>query len=103
MFGCLAVYVGERIVFALRDKGPEDADNGVWLAFSPEHTREIEALFPSLAPIEIFEGKVSGWMKLSSRHPSFEDDVLKACALLRARDVRLGKVPGTKKRKPAGG
>jgi hypothetical protein len=29
MFGCLAVYVGDQIVLALRDKGDHLADNGV--------------------------------------------------------------------------
>ena len=29
MFGCLAVYVGDQIVLALRDKGDHTADNSV--------------------------------------------------------------------------
>ena len=32
MFGCLAVYVEEKIVLILRDKPSGEADNGVWLA-----------------------------------------------------------------------
>lgn len=32
MFGCLAVYVKEKIVLILRDKRENTADNGVWLA-----------------------------------------------------------------------
>ena len=32
MFGCLAIYVQDKIVFILRDKGDQAADNGVWLA-----------------------------------------------------------------------
>lgn len=30
MFGCLAVYVADKIVLMLRDKRDETADNGVW-------------------------------------------------------------------------
>ena len=37
MFGCLAVYVGDKIVFILRDKPDKTADNGVWLATTREH------------------------------------------------------------------
>ena len=32
MFGALAVYVGERIVFILHDRSAEPHANGVWLA-----------------------------------------------------------------------
>jgi hypothetical protein len=37
MFGCLAVYVENKIVLILRDKRGETADNGVWLATTEEH------------------------------------------------------------------
>ena len=31
MFGCLAIYVQDKIVLILRDKRDGTADNGVWL------------------------------------------------------------------------
>lgn len=99
MFGCIAVYLGERIVMVLRDKGPSDADNGVWLAFEPEREAEVSSAFPRLQAIEVFSGSVRGWRKLSSRSPEFEDDVLEACRRLSVGDALLGKVPG--RRKPA--
>ena len=34
MFGCLGVYVKDKIVFVLRDKATSIPDNGVWLAYS---------------------------------------------------------------------
>ena len=37
MFGCLAVYVQDKIVLILRDKRDGTADNGVWLATTEEH------------------------------------------------------------------
>jgi len=37
MFGCLAVYVKEKIVLILRDRRDETADNGVWLATTEDH------------------------------------------------------------------
>jgi hypothetical protein len=39
MFGCLAVYVKDKIVLILRDKHKNTADNGVWLATTKEHTK----------------------------------------------------------------
>lgn len=97
MFGCLAVYVGERIVFILRDRGGGDPDDGVWVAFESANEAAVRALFPALVRIEVFESRVSGWLKLSAKHRDFEDDVLTACELVRAHDPRLGKVPNAKK------
>lgn len=37
MFGCLAAYVEDKIVFVLRDKPGAAADNGMWLATTKEH------------------------------------------------------------------
>jgi hypothetical protein len=37
MFSCLAIYVEDKIVFILRDKRHQTADNGVWLATTEEH------------------------------------------------------------------
>jgi hypothetical protein len=39
MFGCLAVYVGDKIVLVLRDKPSYAEDNGVWLATTKSTTR----------------------------------------------------------------
>jgi hypothetical protein len=97
MFGALGVYVGERIVMILRDKGPGDADSGVWLAFEPEHEAAIVSVLPRLCPIELFRTKVAGWKKLSSRSAEFEDDVGVVCRLLLEGDERVGKVPNKKR------
>ncbi len=35
MFGALAVYVGDKIVFLLRDRPSDPQANGVWLAIPP--------------------------------------------------------------------
>jgi hypothetical protein len=97
MFGCTAVYLDERIVFVLRKKGSED--DGVWLAYESEREADVLALFPALARISLFPDS-HGWRKLSPGQPTFEEDVLRACTLLRAGDLRLGKVPASRK-KPA--
>lgn len=48
MFGCLAVYVEDRIVLALRDKPEPAHDNGVWLATFAEHHASLRGELPSL-------------------------------------------------------
>jgi hypothetical protein len=97
MFGCLAVYVGEKIVLVLRDKSPADADNGVWLATTPEHHASLKQDFPSMRSIKVFGKPVTGWQVLPASAPDFEEAALHACELVIARDSRIGKVPKPKK------
>ena len=97
MFGCLAVYVGEKIVLILRDR--KTADDGVWLATTPEHHESLRAEFPNMRSIQVFGKDVTGWQVLPADAPDFEESALLACDLIAARDPRIGKVPGA--RKPA--
>jgi hypothetical protein len=98
MFGCLAVYVGEKIVLILRDKPGADSDNGVWLATTAEHHASLRREFPSMRSIRVFGTKESGWQVLPADAPDFEEAALHACELIVARDPRIGKVPKKKKR-----
>lgn len=109
MFGALGVYVGEQILFILRQKPDRhSADNGVWIATDRAHHESLKAEMPSLKGIEIFGGD-TGWRILPESALAFETDVLHACGLVLRRDPRIGKVPqgrrkpGKKgKTKPAG-
>jgi len=93
MFGCLAVYVGEKIVLVLRDKREPNADNGVWLATTQEHHESLRREFPNMRSIEVFGKEVTGWQVLPADAPDFEEAALHACDLIAARDPRIGKVP----------
>jgi hypothetical protein len=104
LFGCLAVYVGDRIVLALRDKRGETADNGVWLATTKEHHASLRREFPNLRSIQLLKMKVTGWQVLPADAPDFEEAALRACELIVAKDPRIGKVPkrssGTVRKSP---
>ena len=101
MFGCLAVYVGEKIVLILRNKGEAAADNGVWLATTEEHHQSLRQEFPNMRSIGMFGKEVTGWQVLPADAPDFEEAALRACDLILARDSRIGKVPGIRvRRKP---
>lgn len=99
MFGCLAVYVGEKIVLVLRAKRDGSADNGVWLATTHDHHDSLRAEFPNMRSIQVLGKKVTGWQVLPADSPDFEEAALRACELIVAGDPRIGKVPASK-RKP---
>ncbi len=93
MFGCLAVYVGNKIVLILRDKRGPDADNGVWLCTTEEHHDSLRREFPNMRSVQVFRKPVTGWQVLPVDAPDFEEAVLRACELVVARDPRIGKMP----------
>jgi hypothetical protein len=100
MFGCTAVYVDERIVFVLRDKAGEDRDNGVWIATTRENHESLRREMPSMRSIEVLAGGgETGWQVLPAEADDFEEAVLRACALVLARDPRIGKVPKRRTRR----
>ena len=95
MFGCTAVYVDERIVFVLRERG--DSDDGVWVAFAPEAEAQVRAILPRLQDIDMFGGNVRGWKKLAATSAEFEEDVELACSQVLAGNTHFGKVPVSRK------
>ena len=101
MFGCLAVYVSEKIVFVLRDRADQPDDNGVWLATTADHHRSLKRAFPHMRSISALGKKVTGWQVLPADAPDFEEAALRACDLVLARDPRIGKVPAARQRRTA--
>ena len=101
MFGCLAVYVKEKIVLILRDKRENTADNGVWLATTQEHHESLRTEFPNMRSIQVLRKNVTGWQVLPANAPDFEQAALRACELVLAGDPRIGKVPAARRTKQA--
>jgi hypothetical protein len=84
MFGCLAIYLKDKIVLILRDKPTNSADNGVWLATTEEHHQSLRREFPSMRSIQVLGKKVTGWQVLPVDAPDFESAALRACELVLA-------------------
>lgn len=94
MFGCLAVYIEDKIVLILRDKRDGQADNGVWLATTVEHHESLRREFPNMRSIQVLGKDVTGWQVLPVDAGDFEESALRACEFVIAGDPRIGKVPG---------
>ena len=106
MFSCVAVYVEEKIVLALRDSSKSPADNGVWLATTHQHHDSLRREFPRMRSIRVLGKEPTGWQVLPADDPQFEAAAIRACRLILARDPRIGKIPGSRpmrKRAPRAG
>jgi hypothetical protein len=100
MFGCIAVYVGEKIVLILRDRESSPEDNGVWIATTKEHHESLQKDFPSMRSIYMFaDGGPTGWQVLPASSEDFEESAMKACEFILRKDPRIGNVPKAKKPK----
>ena len=97
MFGCLAIYVEDKIVLILRDKKDADSDNGVWLATTRDHHESLRREFPGMRSIRVLGEGTTGWQVLPADAPDFEEAALHACELILAKDPRIGKVPGARR------
>lgn len=96
LFGCLAVYVGEKVVLALREKGVDD-DDGVWIATTKDHHASLVTELPSMRSIGVLGDGVTGWQILPSDSPDFEEEAIRACELILAGDPRIGKIPAPRR------
>lgn len=97
MFGCLAIYLGDRIVLMLRDRQQGTVDNGVWLATTEEHRDSLREEFPSMRSIDLFGKQSTGWQILPADSVDFETAALRACEMIGAGDPRIGKVPKSRR------
>jgi len=97
MFGCLAVYIKDKIVLILRDKHVGTEDNGVWLATTKEHHQSLREEFPNMRSIRLFGKEATDWQILPADAQDFEEAVQRAGELVLAGDPRIGKVPGAQR------
>jgi hypothetical protein len=100
MFSGFAVYLGDQLVFMLLDHEKHPRDNGVWLVLSgatDPADRGLRREFPSLRPIELLGNKIGHWLVIPSDSPDFEKESLHACDLLLRHDVRLGRIPQSRR------
>lgn len=99
MFGCYAIYVGEKLMLILRDRADHTDDNGVWVAALKEHHASLKKDFPCLRSIQLFESAETVWQNIPKDEDDFEELVLKVCGFIVKGDPRIGKIPKPKKKK----
>ena len=95
MFGTKAVYLDGKLMFCFATK--KEPWCGVLVATDRQHHASLIAEIPVLVPHPI----LPKWLYLSESSDSFEQKAEDLVRLARRRDVRLGVVPPSKKRKRA--
>jgi hypothetical protein len=98
MFGCYAIYIGEKLVLILRQRNDFTDDNGVWLAALHEHHASLRKEFPCMRSVRLLGSAESVWQNIPVDEDDFEELVLKACRFILKGDVRIGKIPKPKKK-----
>ncbi len=99
MFGCYAIYVGEKLVLILRQRKDHTDDNGVWLAALREHHESLKKEFPCMRSVRLLGTVETAWQNIPVDEDDFEELVLKACSLIIRGDLRIGKIPKLRKKK----
>jgi hypothetical protein len=98
MFGCHAIYVGEKLMLVTREKGGSDSDDGIWIATRKEYHESLRRDLPSLCSIRILGNGETNWQVIPKRSDTFEEEVMKACDLIKKNDLRIGSIPKSKKK-----
>lgn len=103
MFGCHAIYSGEKIMVILRNKEDVHPEcNGVWIATSNEHHASLKKEFPMMTSIALLTvpGRETEWQMIPIADDNFESAVLQLCEMIRRGDERIGRIPKAKKKSP---
>jgi hypothetical protein len=98
MFGCHAIYVGDKIVLILRHREDHPLDNGVWVATMAAHHSSLKKEFPSIRSIDLLGNGATNWQVIPLDADDFEEEVIHACELILRRDERIGTIPKSKKK-----
>ena len=98
MFGCHAIYIGNKIVLTLRNKTEHLDDNGIWISTKAEHHASLKKILPSMRSIQVLGNGQTNWQIIPADADDFEESAIKICDLILKGDLRIGNVP--KARKP---
>ena len=92
VFGFTYLYLGERLLCALRDSKQKSGSNGIWLFTTTEHLESLGREFPELSRRYHWRSGKKAWVILPSKLGEFEEYAFKACELILNGDRRIGRI-----------
>jgi hypothetical protein len=91
VFGFTYLYLGGRLLCALRDGKQKSGSNGIWLFTTTEHLESLGREFPELSRRYHWRSGKNAWVILPSKLGEFEEYAFKACELILNGDRRIGR------------
>ena len=92
VFGSTNVYLGEKLLFSLRDSPTHPGTNGIWIYTTAEHLESLAREFPGLPRRQLWRSGKNAWVVLASRLEDFEEYAFTACELVLKGDQRIGRL-----------
>jgi len=99
MFGCHAIYSGDKLLLITRNKADHSEDNGVWVCVIKNIEDNLNKDLPGLRDLKMFGPSQTGWKLIPVESDDFEQSVLKVCDLINKGNEFIGRVPKRKKKK----
>ena len=97
MFGNVALYYGEKIILATRQKEDKPEDNGIWIGTKIKHHDNLKKLIPELQHLKTYN--IKKWLLLHEDEPKFEERAYEIAQLIKAHSDLIGIIPKPKKKK----
>lgn len=95
IFGSINIYLGDKLLFSLRNSVKHPGTNGIWIYTTSEHVESLAKEFPQLPRRQLWRSGHNCWVVLASRLEEFEEYAFKACELVLKGDQRIGRVTRT--------
>jgi hypothetical protein len=92
IFGSTNVYLGDKLLFSLRNSLKHTGTNGIWIYTTSEHVDSLAKEFPQLPRRQLWRSGRNCWVVLASRLEEFEEYAFKACELVLKGDQRIGRI-----------
>lgn len=91
MLGCYGLFVNEKLLLLLRDRGNQPEFNGIFVATQPEFFDALQIQIHVSNMIFNLDGVPHTWIFLSEDLADFDAKVKKTCEMIKAGDERIGK------------
>ena len=95
MFGNVAIYTGDKIILATRQKEENPIDNGIWVGTKEKYHNELKELFPALRNLKTYG--IKSWLLLPEDADDFEEVAYKITTLIKQNSPLIGNVPPERK------
>jgi hypothetical protein len=89
--GAFGLFSGNMLLLLLRDRDNQPEFNGVFIPTEPAYFESLQGEIHRSKMKFDLDGRHDSWIFISEDLEDFEEKVKKACELIKAGDIRIGK------------